>query len=58
MKSHPKPSDGKFNNRSAIGCMSLENMKAYFDLLREVYNEFDFEDHPEAIYNMDGREFH
>ena len=33
--------------------MPLENMKAYFDLLREVYNEFDFEDHPEAIYNMD-----
>ena len=36
-----------------LDAMSFENMKAYFDLLREVYNEFDFEDHPEAIYNMD-----
>ena len=36
-----------------LDATSLENMKAYFDLLREVYNEFDFEDHPEAIYNMD-----
>ena len=28
-------------------------MKTYFGLLREMYDEFDFENHPEAIYNMD-----
>ena len=36
-----------------LDAMSVENMKAYFDLLEEVYNEFDFQNHPEAIYNMD-----
>ena len=29
-----------------------ENMTKYFDLL-EVYNELDFKEHPERIYNMD-----
>ena len=36
-----------------MDAMSAENMKTYFDLLREVYDKFDFETHPEAIYNMD-----
>ena len=36
-----------------LDAMSEENMKTYFDLLREVYDTFDFENHPEAIYNMD-----
>ena len=36
-----------------MDAMTAENMKSYFDLLREVYNEFDFENHPESIYIMD-----
>ena len=36
-----------------LNAMTAENMKAYFDLLQEVYDEFDFDSHPEAIYNMD-----
>ena len=36
-----------------MDAMTVENMKVYFDLLREVYDKFDFENHPEAIYNMD-----
>ena len=28
-------------------------MKEYFDLLREVYDEYEFDSHPECIYNMD-----
>ena len=33
--------------------MNSENMKAYFDLLSDVYDEFNFENNPESIYNMD-----
>ena len=33
--------------------MNHENMTAYFDLLREAYDDFEFGSHPEAIYNMD-----
>ena len=33
--------------------MNSESMKAYFDLLSDVYDEFDFENNPESIYNMD-----
>ena len=36
-----------------LDAVSVDNMRAYFDLLWEVYNEFNFENHPEAIYNMD-----
>ena len=36
-----------------LNAVTAENMKAYFDLLQEVYDEFDFDSHPEAIYNMD-----
>ena len=36
-----------------IDAINEENMKKYFDLLEEVYNELDFKDHPERIYNMD-----
>ena len=28
-------------------------MNNYFDLLRKAFHEFGFEDHPEAIYNVD-----
>ena len=32
-----------------MDAMSSENMKAYFDL----YDEFEFGNNPESIYNMD-----
>jgi len=30
-----------------------ENMQNYFDQLKEVFDEGDFWNHPEAIYNLD-----
>ena len=33
--------------------VNVENITAYFDLLKEVYNELELNDHPECIYNMD-----
>ena len=36
-----------------IDAINEENMRAYFGLLKEVYDELDFEAHPERIYNMD-----
>lgn len=35
-----------------LDAMSEESMKTYFDLLRNVYDEFDFENHPEAIIQL------
>jgi len=29
------------------------NMKNYFDQLRGIFDECDFDNHPEVIYNMD-----
>ena len=31
----------------------MENITAYFDLLKEVFDELELRDHPECIYNMD-----
>ena len=36
-----------------MDAINAENTHAYFDLLRSVYDEFGFDDHPEQIYNMD-----
>jgi len=33
--------------------MNTENINMYFDLLRNVYDEFEFDKYPETIYNMD-----
>ena len=33
--------------------VNTENMKAYFAELRTIFNEYNFDEHPEAIYNMD-----
>ena len=33
--------------------VNVENITAYFDLLKEVYNELELNGHPECIYNMD-----
>ena len=36
-----------------IDAVNEENMLQYFSLLREVYDDLDFDGHPERIYNMD-----
>ena len=36
-----------------MDAINAENMKAYFDLLHQIYDEHGFESHPECIYNMD-----
>ena len=36
-----------------LDAVNTENIRSYFDLLRNVYDEFGFDNHPEAIYNMD-----
>ena len=33
--------------------ITAENMDHYFNLLKGVYDEFDFNEHPESLYNMD-----
>ena len=33
--------------------ITAENMGHYFNLLQEVYDEFEFDMHPKSIYNMD-----
>ena len=35
-----------------MDAVNAENIHAYFDLLRSVYDEFGFDDHPKCIYNM------
>ena len=36
-----------------MNAVNPENVNTYFDLLEEVFDEYDFHSHPEAIYNMD-----
>ena len=36
-----------------MDAVNVENITAYFDLLRNVFNEFGFDQRPERIYNMD-----
>ena len=36
-----------------MDAVNADNINAYYDLLRSVYDEFGFDDHPERIYNMD-----
>ena len=36
-----------------MDAINKENLDNYFDLLRSVYNDFDFDKFPESIYNMD-----
>ena len=36
-----------------MDAINAENIREYYALLREVFDEFDFEHHPERIYNMD-----
>ena len=47
----------KFKRRnpsvSLFHCINSENINEYFDLLEDIFQEYGFSDHPEAIYNMD-----
>ena len=36
-----------------IDAINEDNMRKYFDLLEEVFDELDLKNHPERIYNMD-----
>ena len=36
-----------------MDAINAENLKNYFDQPRSIFDEFDFDNHPEAIYNMD-----
>ena len=36
-----------------MNAVNPENVNTYFDLLEEVFDEYDFHNHPESIYNMD-----
>ena len=36
-----------------MDAISAENINMYFDLLRSVYDENEFDKYPETIYNMD-----
>ena len=35
-----------------IDVVNTENIEGYYGLLREIRDEFDFESHPERIYNI------
>ena len=47
---------GDSTARVRMDAMNVENMKEYFDLLREVYDEYESNSHPECINNMDEME--
>ena len=36
-----------------MDAVNKENIAAYFNLLRSIYDEHSFENYPECIYNMD-----
>ncbi len=36
-----------------LDAVNKETIESYFALLKEVYDEFEFESHPERVYNMD-----
>ena len=36
-----------------LDAVNPENLNNYFDQLKQIYDEFNFKEHPEAIYNMD-----
>ena len=55
LKRNPKISlrSGDSTAGVRMDAVNAENMKAYFDLLRQIYDEHGFESCPECIYNMD-----
>lgn len=36
-----------------MNVVNLDSIKSYFNLLEEIFDEYDFHSNPEAIYNMD-----
>ena len=35
-----------------LDAVNADNIRGYYALLKEIYDEFDFESHPERVYNM------
>ena len=35
-----------------MDAINADNLKNYFDQLRQIFDDYDFDIHPEAIYNM------
>jgi len=58
LKRHPDLSlkSGDSTAGIRLDVVNPENLSNYFDALRSIFDEFDFDDHPEAIYNMDETE--
>ena len=52
-KSRYRLRSGDSTARIHLDAVNPENLNNYFDQLKRIYDEFDFEEHPEAIYNMD-----
>ena len=36
-----------------MDAITSDNLEMYFDLLRNIYDDFEFDKFPESIYNMD-----
>ena len=55
MKRHPNLSlhSGDSTAGVRMDALSKKNLESYFELLKSVYDKYDFYGHPEAIYNMD-----
>lgn len=55
MKRNPEMSL-RFGDSTALirlDAVNPENLNNYYDSLRSIFDEFSFDDHLEAIYNMD-----
>ena len=55
LKRNPSLSLRAGDSTASIGmdAINAENLKNYYDQLRGLFDDYDFENHPEAIYNMD-----
>ena len=55
LKRHPNLSlrSGDSTAGVRMDALSKKNLESYFELLKSVYDKYDFYGHPEAIYNMD-----
>ena len=55
LKRHPNLSlrSGDSTADVRMDALSKKNLESYFELLKSVYDKYDFYCHPEAIYNMD-----
>ena len=44
---------GDTTSRVRMDAINAENITNYFDQLKSLYDEYNFDNHPEAIYNLD-----